>query len=210
MSPDELLAALSKTRLLRGPHAFSFPNLAIQEFLTAHALQSRNTHEILELIAPAEWTLIPSVDSRPHNLRRGAFHGALPFLSGMLEDSSALIEGLLDRDLVLASECYREARYAHRATASLQPEIQRALASTGEIQQQIGCLSLEALGDAWAVKLLERAASDGEFPSRALALSALGSLRSYGSVPLLQSAAKEKDPDVARAAQDALARIKAS
>lgn len=210
MSPDELLAALSKTRLLRGPHAFSFPNLAIQEFLTAYALQSRNTHEILELIAPAEWTLIPSVDERPHNLRRGAFHGALPFLSGMLEDSSALIEGLLDRDLVLASECCREARYADRATARLQSEIQRALASTGEIQQQIGCLSLEALGDAWAVKLLEGAASDGEFPSRALALSALGSLRSYGSVPLLQSAAKEKDPDVARAAQDALARIKAS
>jgi hypothetical protein len=209
-SSEELIAALSKTRLLRGPHAFSFPNVAIQEFLTAFALRSNSIPEILELIEPAEWIHDSSLDERPHNLKRGPFHGALGFLSGILEDSSALVDGLLKRDLVLAAECFREARSAESATATLQAAIQRSLGSSGEVHQRIGCLCLEAVGDAWSVKLLEKVAGDGKLASRVQALVALGSLRSYRSVPLLQSAAKETDPDVARAAQDALARIKAS
>ena len=208
-SSEELLAALSKTRLLRGPHAFSFPNVAIQEFLTAYALRSNCTSEILELVDVAEWIHDSSLDDRPHNLKRGPFHGALAFLSGMLEDSSDLVEGLLERDLVLASECYREACSADSAAAGLHDAIERSLGSGGEIHQRIGCLCLESLGDSWSVRLLEQAAADETLASRVQALDALGSLRSYSSVPLLQATAKEPDPDVARAAQDALARIKA-
>ena len=196
--------------MLRGPHAFSFPNVAIQEFLTAYALRSNSTSELLELVDAAEWIHDSSLDDRPHNLKRGPFHGALAFLSGMLEDSSDLVNGLLERDLVLASECYREALSADSAAASLHGAIERSLGSDGAIHQRIGCLCLESLGGSWAVGLLERAAADEALASRVQALIGLGNLRSYSSVPLLQSAAKESDPDVARAAQDALARIKAS
>lgn len=210
LGSEELVAALNKTRLLRGPHAFSFPNVAIQEFLTAYALRSNSTAEVLELIAPAEWIYDISLDDRPLNLKRGAFHGALVFLSGMLEDSAALIGGLLERDLVLASECYHEARSAATVTEPLRAAIQRSLGSAGEIHQRIGCLCLEAAGDAWSIELLEQAAGDGELPSRVQALIALGNLRSHRSLPLIQAAASERDPNVAQAAQDALIRIRAS
>ncbi len=181
----------------------------IQEFLTAYALRSNSTSEILELVDAAEWIHDSALDDRPHNLKRGSFHGALAFLSGMLEDSSDLVKGLLERDLVLASECHREARSAGSAAPDLHQAIERSLGSGGEIHQHIGCLCLESLGDAWAVKLLERAAADETLAPRVQALVALGTSRSYSSFPLLQAAAKESDPDVARAAQDALARIKA-
>ena len=209
-SSEELLAALSKTRLLRGPHAFSFPNVAIQEFLTAYALRSNSTSEVLALVDAAEWIHDSSLDDRPHNLRRGPFHGALVFLSGMLDDSSDLVKGLLERDLVLATECFREARAAESAATDLHRAIERSLGSGGEIHQRIGCLCLESLGDSWALELLEQAAADETLGPRVQALIALGTLRSYSSVPLLQAAAKESDPDVSRAAQDSLARIKAS
>jgi len=206
---EELLASLNKTRLLRGPHAFSFPNLAIQEFLTAYALRGNGIPEILDLIEPAEWIYDASLDDRPLNLKGGPFHGALVFISGMLEDSSNLIRGLLERDLVLASQCYHEAP-SRDVTEPLRSAIQRSLGSSGEIHQRIGCFSLEAAGDSWAVDLLERAAGDDQLAPRVQALIALGNLRSFRSLPLLEAAAKEPDPDVARAAQDALMRIRAS
>jgi len=210
LGSEELVAALNKTRLLRGPHAFSFPNVALQEFLTAYALRDTSTAEVLELITPAEWIYDASLDDRPLNLKRGPFHGALVFLSGMLKESSALIGGLLERDIVLASECYHEGGSPATMTEPLRAAIQRALDSSGEIHQRIGCLCLEATGDAWSIELLEQAAGDGELPARVQALIALGSLRSHRSIPLIQAAASERDPNVARAAQDALMRIRAS
>jgi hypothetical protein len=210
LGSEELVAALNKTRLLRGPHAFSFPNVALQEFLTAYALRSTSSAEVLDLITPAEWIYDASLDDRPLNLKRGPFHGALVFLSGMLQNSSALSEGLMERDLVLASECYHAGGSPGTVTEPLRAAIQRALASSGEIYQRIGCLCLEATGDAWSVELLERAAGDGELPARVQALIALGNLRSHRSIPLIQAAASERDPNVARAAQDALIRIRAS
>lgn len=211
LGSEELVAALNKTRLMRGPHAFSFPNVAIQEFLTAYALRANSTTaEVLELIPPAEWIYDTSLDDRPLNLKRGPFHGALVFLSGLLDDSSGLVGGLMDRDLVLASECYHEARSVESVTEPLRASIQRSLASAGEIHQRIACLCLEAAGDSWAVELLEQAAGDGELASRVQALLALGNLRSHRSIPLIQAAASERDQNVARAAQDALLRIRAS
>ena len=76
--------------------------------------------------------------------------------------------------------------------------------------QRVGCLCLEARGDRWAVAVLERIAADPAFSSRVQALEALGSLQSHRSLPLLMAAAKEKDPDVSRAALEALNRMKAS
>ncbi len=57
---------------------------------------------------------------------------------------------------------------------------------------------------------VEQAAGDGELASRVQALIALGNLRSHRSLPLIQAAASERDPNVAQAAQDALIRIRAS
>jgi hypothetical protein len=207
---DDLLTELSKTRLLRGPKAFSFPSLGIQEFLTGLALRSVSIEEVLELVKPAQWTSLSKAGGRPFNLRSTSFHGAVPFLSGFLEDSSELIERLIERDLLLASECYREANSKTAVDDLLRAAIQHALRPGNELLQRVGCLCLEARGDRWAVAVLERVAADPDFSSRVQALEALGSLQSHRSLPLLMAAAKEKDPEVSRAALEALNRMKAS
>ena len=56
---------------------------------------------------------------------------------------------------------------------------------------------------------LEEVAGRSGSPSRAVALEALGNLRSRRSVSVLESAAEDRDPTVAKAAFDALTRIKA-
>ncbi len=207
---DDLLTELSKTRLLRGPKAFSFPSLGIQEFLTGLALRSISIEEVLKLVKPAQWTSLTKAGGRPYNLRSGSFHGAVPFLSGFLDDSSELIERLIERDLLLASRCYREASSKTAVDDLLRAAIQHALRQGNVLLQRVGCLCLEARGDRWAVAVLERIAADPAFASRVQALEALGSLQSYRSLPLLMAAAKEEDPDVSRAALEALNRMKAS
>jgi hypothetical protein len=205
---DELLTELSKTRLLRGPTAFSFPSLGFQEFLTAFALLECSTNEVLDLVAPAQWASLLTDGGRPYNLRRGPFHGALPFMSGFLEDSSELIGKLMERDLVLASECYREANNKEAVDDALRAAIQHSITSTDTLLQDVGCLSLEARGDRWAVGILEQIASNPHTAARMMALEALGKLRSHRSLPLLKAAAQEDDPGVAQAALDALSRLK--
>ncbi len=71
------------------------------------------------------------------------------------------------------------------------------------------CPGLEARADAWAVEKLEPLACDPG-RARALALEALGNLRSVRSVPVLESAVEASDTHVANAAMDALARIQVS
>ena len=205
-----LLTELGKTRLLRGPRAFSFPNLAFQEFLAAYALRALPPEEIVSLVPAAEWSPASSPEERPYNLSRGSFHGVLPFLAGIHDASVEMICGILDRDLVLASECFREAGQPTAADRPLQEAVQTALAREDERTQAVGCLSLEARGDRWAVGMLETVAADPRFSGRALAVEALGTLRSHHSVPLLKAAALEQNSVLARAALDALSRIKAS
>ena len=207
---DELLIELSKTRMLRGPNAFSFPHIGFQEFLTGVALRARPLSELVDSIAPARWTSLAGQEGRPYNLARGPLHGALPFVSGFLAESSDLIENLIPLDLFLAAECYREAVTKNRADDSLKAAIQHAVNQKNPLLQKVGCMSLEALADRWAIGLLERLAIDSSFTSRSQALEALGRLRSTRSLPVLQVAAQEKDADVSRAALDALNRIKAS
>jgi HEAT repeat protein len=92
----------------------------------------------------------------------------------------------------------------------LKRAIQHAITQKEPLLQKVGCVSLEARADRWAVGVLERLAVDSSFSSRSQALEALGHLQSTRSLPLLQAAAKEDDPGISRAALDALRRIKAS
>jgi len=75
--------------------------------------------------------------------------------------------------------------------------------------QRVACLSLEARGDRWAIDWLEDVAGRSGSAARTVALEALGNLRSRRSVTVLESAAEDRDPTVAKAAFDALTRIKA-
>jgi hypothetical protein len=208
-SVDELLAEVEKTRLLRGPVAFSFPNIAFQEFLTAQALKLAAPNTILSLVPSADWRELEDAAPRPLNMSRGPFHGAIPFLCGLREDGPKLVERLVERDLVLAAECFRECRASMSVDLALRAGVERGLASSGEIDQRVACLALEGRGDRWAIDWLEEVAGRSGSAARAVALEALGNLRSRRSVSVLESAAEDRDPTVARAAFDALARIKA-
>ncbi len=209
-SIDDLLAEVEKTRLLRGPRAFSFPNVAFQEFLAAFALRFAAPNTILSLVASADWRELSESNGRPLNLSRGPFHGVLPFLCGLREDGPRLVERLVDRDLVLASVCYRECRPSMTVDLALRAGVERGLSSVSELDQRVACLSLEARADRWAIDWLEDIASRSESLARAVALEALGNLRSRRSVSVLESAAEDRDPAVAKAAFDALTRIKTS
>ena len=209
-SVDELLAEVEKTRFLRGPGAFSFPNVAFQEFLTAHALKLAAPNTILSLVPYADWReLDEGSDARPLNMSRGPFHGAIPFVCGLREDGPKLVERLVERDLVLAASSFRECRPSMTVDLALRAGIERALASTSELDQRVACLSLEARGDRWAIDWLEDVAGRSGSAARTVALEALGNLRSRRSVTVLESAAEDRDPTVAKAAFDALTRIKA-
>ena len=206
----EILAEVGKTRLLRGPVAFTFPNVAFQEFLTAYGLRSAATNTVLNLIQPADWRELDENAERPLNLSRGPFHGVLPFLCGLRYDGPRMVESLVDRDLVLASECFRESRPSTTVDLMLRAAVERALQDEDDVSSsKIACLSLEARGDGWAVEMLERIASEPS-AGRALALEALGKLRSVRSLEVLESAVEASDTNVAKAAMDALARIKVS
>ena len=205
---DELLTELSKTRLLRGPSAFSFPSIGFQEFLAAMAMRSLSIEEVCHLVQPAEWTSASYDGGRPENLRRGPFHGAIALLSGLLEDGSELVAKLIDRDLLLAAECYREGGSTASVSEALRSAIGESLSREDPLLQRVGCLSLEAVGDRRAIGVLEQIASNPASPARPQALEGLGKLRSNRSLPLLKAAVLEKDPVVARAALDALGRIK--
>jgi hypothetical protein len=208
-SVDELLAEVEKTRFLRGPGAFSFPNVAFQEFLSAYALRLAAPNTILSLVPYADWRELDGADGRPLNMSRGPFHGAIPFLCGLREDGAKLVERLVERDLVLAAESFRECRPSMTVDLALRAGVERALASTSELDQRVACLSLEARGDRWAVDWLEDVAGRSGSAARTVALEALGTLRSRRSVSVLESAAEDQDPTVAKAAFDALTRIKA-
>ncbi len=208
-SVDELLAEVEKTRFLRGPGAFCFPNVAFQEFLTAHALRLAAPNTILSLVPYADWREIEGSEARPLNMSRGPFHGALPFVCGLREDGPKLVERLAERDLVLASECFRECKPSTTVDLALRAGVERALASASELEQRIACMSLEARGDRWAVDWLEDIAGRTGSAARAVALEALGNLRSRRSVSVLEAAAEDQNPTVAKAAFDALTRIKA-
>jgi hypothetical protein len=208
-SVDELLAEVEKTRLLRGPVAFSFPNIAFQEFLTAQSLKLAAPNTILSLVPYADWRELDGVEARPLNMSRGPFHGAIPFVCGLREDGPKLVERLVERDLVLAAECFRECRASMSVDLALRAGVERGLASTSEIDQRVACLALEARGDRWAIDWLEEVAGRSGSAARAVALEALGNLRSRRSVSVLETAAEDRDPAVARAAFDALTRIKA-
>ena len=209
MSAEELMAEVAKTRLLRGPTAFTFPNLAFQEFLTAYALRAAAPSTIVNLIQPADWRQIDGDAVRPLNLSRGPFHGSLPFLCGLSSHGLRLVEHLIDKDLVLACACYHETHRSAVVDRMLRAALERNVQSSDPMAAIIACLGLEARGDTWAVDMLERLARDpGD--ARALALEALGNLRSIRSVPVLESAVEASDADVANAAMDALARIQVS
>jgi hypothetical protein len=208
-SVDELLAEVEKTRFLRGPGAFCFPNVAFQEFLTAHALRLAAPNTILSLVPYADWRELEGSDGRPLNMSRGPFHGAIPFVCGLREDGPKLVERLVERDLVLAAMSFRECRPSMTVDLALRAGVERALASTSELDQRVACLSLEARGDRWAIDWLEEVAGRSGSAPRAVALEALGNLRSRRSVSVLESAAEDRDPTVAKAAFDALTRIKA-
>ncbi|MGH9322029.1 MAG: CHAT domain-containing protein [Vicinamibacteria bacterium] len=208
-SVDELLAEVEKTRLLRGPRAFSFPNIAFQEFLTAYALRLAAPNTIMSLVPYADWRELDGTDVRPLNMSRGPFHGAIPFLCGLREDGPKLVERLVERDLVLAAASYRECRPSMTVDLALRAGVERTLASSLELDQRIACMSLEARGDRWAVDWLEEMAGRSGSAARTVALEALGNLRSRRSVSVLESAAEDRDPTVAKAAFDALTRIKA-
>ena len=207
---EGLLNILAKSRLLRGPHAFSFPNLALQEFLTAKALEPLRTQELLDLLPGAEWVLLPTIDERPHNLRHSPFHGAFPFLCGIHEDAETLILELAGRDLLLASRCFRESRKASGVARPLRARVEKDLSSSEALGQRVAALCLEAIGDSWAIGHLEAAASDAGSSARKLALSALGTLHSARSVSVLKAASTDDNPDVAQTARQALARLKVS
>ena len=207
---DELLAEVDKTRLLRGPEAFTFPNLAFQEFLTAYALRHTAPSTILNLMVPADWRFLDGDSMRPMNLSRGPFHGALPFLCGLRQDGQRLVEALVGRDLVLASQCFRESRTSTTVDLMLRAAVERELDDGDELQAAVAVLSLEARADGWATDWLEQLATESGSPVRVLALEALGNLRSVASVPVLETAVEASDLQVVRAAMDALARIKAS
>ena len=208
-SVEEILAEVAKTRLLRGPAAFTFPNVAFQEFLTAYGLRSAAVGTILNLVQPADWRELDDETERPLNLSRGPFHGVLPFLCGLRNDGPRLVERLAGRDLVLASECFREAPPSKTADLLLRAEVERLLEDGESASMKLACLSLEARGDAFAVETLEKIASE-PCAGRALALEALGNLRSVRSLEVLESAVEASDTSVSKAAMDALARIKAS
>jgi hypothetical protein len=208
-SVDELLAEVEKTRFLRGPGAFCFPNVAFQEFLTAHALRLAAPNTILSLVPYADWRELDSGDPRPLNMSRGPFHGAIPFVCGLREDGPKLVERLVERDLVLAASSFRECRPSMTVDLALRAGVERTLASTSELDQRVACLSLEARGDRWAVDWLEDVAGRSGSAARTVALEALGNLRSRRSVSVLESAAEDRDPNIAKAAFDALTRIKA-
>ena len=210
MGADDLLAEVEKTRLLRGPEAFSFPNLAFQEFLTAYALRHTAPNTILNLVPPADWRYLDGGSTRPLNLSRGPFHGALPFLCGLREDGPRLVEALVGRDLVLASQCFPESRTSTTLDLMLRAAVERELDDGDELQAAVAVLSLEARADGWAIDWLEQLATEPGSPVRVLALEALGNLRSLGSVPVLETAVEASDLQVVRAAMDALARIKVS
>jgi hypothetical protein len=207
-SVDELLAEVEKTRFLRGPGAFSFPNVAFQEFLTAYALRLAAPNTILSLVPYADWRELEGTDARPLNMSRGPFHGATPFVCGLREDGPKLVERLVERDLVLAASSFRECRPSMTVDLALRAGVERALASTSELEQRVACLSLEARGDRWAINWLEEVAGRSGSAARTVALEALGNLRSRRSVAVLESAAEDRDPTVAKAAFDALTRIK--
>jgi hypothetical protein len=207
-SVDELLAEVEKTRFLRGPGAFSFPNVAFQEFLTAYALRLAAPNTILSLVPYADWRELDGSDLRPLNMSRGPFHGAIPFVCGLREDGPKLVERLVERDLVLAAASFRECGPSMSVDLALRAGVERALASTSELDQRVGCLGLEARGDRWAVDWLEDVAGRSGSAARAVALEALGNLRSRRSVAVLESAAEDHNPTVAKAAFDALTRIK--
>jgi hypothetical protein len=208
VNAEELLTELGKTRLLRGPTAFSFPSIGFQEFLTAVALRWYSTDEVADMIPPAEWEPAPSNGLRPYNLHRSALHGAVPLLCGLLDYGSTLILRLIERDVLLAAECCREAGTETAVDESLRVAIQGYMRSADPLLQCVGCLALEARGDSWSVGVLERVAANVSSPARPQALEALGELRSRRSIPLLKAAVLEKDPVIARAALDALGRIK--
>jgi hypothetical protein len=209
-SVDELLAEVEKTRFLRGPGAFCFPNVAFQEFLTAHALRLAAPNTILSLIPYADWRELDGRrDARPLNMSRGPFHGAIPFVCGLREDGAKIVERLVDRDLVLAASAFRECRPSMTVDLALRAGVERGLASASELDQRVACVSLEARGDRWAVDWLEEVAGRAGSAARPVALEALGNLRSRRSVSVLESAAEDHDPTVAKAAFDALTRIKA-
>ena len=209
MSADELMVEISKTRLLRGPAAFAFPNLAFQEFLTAHALLSAPPSTVVNLIQPADWRQIDGDSVRPLNLSRGPFHGSLPFLCGLKDDGPRVVELLVEKDLVLACACFHDSAPSKTVDLMLRSALGQGVRSGDAMAARIACLGLEARGDAWAVDLLERLACE-PVDARALALEALGNLRSIRSVPVLESAVEASDTNVANAAMDALARIQAS
>ena len=209
MSAEELMAEVSKSRLLRGPTAFAFPTLAFQEFLTAYALRAAAPSTVVNLIQPADWRHIDGDTVRPLNLSRGPFHGALPFLCGLSKDGPRVVEHLVEKDLALACACFRETRPSTAVDRKLRAALERSVQSTDAMTVLIACLGLEARADAWAVERLEQLACDpGD--GRALALEALGNLRSVRSVPVLESAVEASDTNVANAAMDALARIQVS
>lgn len=211
MSAGEILAEVEKTRLLRGPRAFTFPNLAFQEFLTAYALRFAAPNAILSLVPPADFRDPEGEESsgRPINLSLAPFHGALPFLCGLRDDGPELVEWLSERDIVLASQCFREARPNAGVDRLLRETVDAFLRSGDAMRERVAVLALEARGDAWAVPLLEEVASRAGASGRFVALKALGNLRSHRSVEVLEAAAGDGDPVVAQAAQDALARIEA-
>lgn len=209
MGADELLAEIEKTRLLRGPEAFTFPNLAFQEFLTAYSLRHTAMSTVLNLVPPADWRYLDGESTRPLNLSRGSFHGALPFLCGLRDDGPRFVESLVGRDLVLASRCFRETRPSTNVDLLLRAAAEREMDDGDELQAAVAVLSLEARADPWAIDWLEQLATEPGSTVRVLALEALGNLHSMESVPVLETAAEASDLQVVRAAMDALARIKA-
>jgi hypothetical protein len=211
-SASALLSEVEKTRLLRGPRAFTFPNICFQEFLTAYALRSAAPNTILALVPPADYRDPEGEDSsgRPVNLSLGPFHGALPFLCGLREDGAELVAELCQRDIVLASQSVREARGARNVLNVLHESISRTLGSGESIQERVAVLALESLADPKAISMLEQVAVRSGSSGRAVALEALGSLRSYRSVGVLETAMEDSDPTVAKAALGALTRIQAS
>ncbi|HXV63302.1 MAG TPA: NACHT domain-containing protein [Vicinamibacteria bacterium] len=206
---EDVLTAVEKTRLLRGPRAFSFPNLAFQEFLTAYSLRSVSVESLSELVPPADWH-DGAPDGQIVNKSRGPFHGVMPFLCGLRPDGPQLVEHLLERDLVLASICFRETRASASLDLALRAAVERGLASRSELEQRIAVTSLEARADAFAVHWLEAIARREGGATRPLAIAALGNLHSRRSEAVLESASADRDPLVARTAADALARITAS
>ncbi|GEM_PF-6890300 len=193
---------------MRGPAAFTFPTLAFQEFLTAYALRAAAPDTVVNLIQPADWRRSTSDTVRPLNLSRGPFHGALPFLCGLSKDGPHLVD-VVEKDLVLACACFRETRPSTTVDRKLRAALERSVQSTDAMAVRIACPGLEARADAWAAEKLEQLACDPG-RARALALEALGNLRSVRSVPVLESAVEASDTHVANAAMDALARIQVS